>query len=1153
MATPTTTPRTAPAPRDEQVYHPLDRVRGIIRRYVLVEGVLSVALFFLAWFTLALALDYGVFKAFTWDWVQDGARGVRVAALAAALLVLGGILVFRIVRRLTVEFSYPALALVLERRFPQVLGDRLITAVELADVDDAAKYGYSKSMIRQTIDEARERVGRVDVNEAFNWRRLRVMGLLAVAWVAGLAVLGLGSHAIASGGVKPANAAWSSYHVASILVERDLLLMDTPWPRRALLELQGIDEKGIRTPRDTGKASVRVKAYRWVVADRGKPDGWRPLLWSEVNESFVGVPVPDLALSAAGSPEVLVKDTATADDVIENPALVGTLKTALGSEKAEQLDAVIRSLEEMAADPANGRRFRKLEKPAEVTYKYTGVKGGGEGALKPEGGSEFGGDITGLKEDVLFRVRAADFRTPQRPITLVPPPGLIALKKTEYQPAYRHYASPLVPNEADPTAAAVPGGYALLRGLRQRMPDEQLALTGQSSHFSVPVGSEVVITGVTDKPIVRAFAIPQGKSHIPGAKFTVSPDGQKLYTNDPVPIPVGRLVEKDGDAEVERGTFTYEFRGADRITGRESVQFEIEFVNEDGLATRRQIQINVLDDNPPLAEVLPDVIRRVGKHHWVSARAKIPFNTESRVKDDIGVSSVRYVASFVPEDVDAQRAMLPKNAEVLARRVVVPATAQSFGQVATSVLDYAATFKPKIEATFGMDAFVSRDRVLPREPLAVVLKKLAEPKPADAQKVTSVLEFPLKHELRMGVRDESGNFQRYRWAVEGDYFDLGVIEFDSADGKTKRKLAAAPDEPQMRYDVELYVEAFDTNFDTGPRSSKSEPIPLLVVSDSDLLVEIGKDEQKLGVKLDDALKKLVLAKSKYDFVRSKTENHLPDELDAVRVRSKDAMQDVAKAREFVESVARDFRRIEQECVYNQLTPENIAQYGTFANRGERIMGESPRTVSQKEEDSVNQGRGELTPFGILTPKSTFPRTEKSLAGVHSAFDANQWPSPGDVVSTHNELGRLIDEVQLYRAAIGESQDRERLKNQLRSIIERQDAVARAVLTAKREYEDGLRADTPKLGPVGQLSLSKGEAKKIRQGINWRQFRGDEITIKVASSDPAAVVVPAELKLNFDDNSLDFEYEIRAASKEGDYKITLTPSSGDPVVVQVQVK
>ena len=241
MAT-TTATTTRPAPRDEKVYHPLDRVKGIIRRYVVIEGLLSVLLFFLAWFTIALMLDYGIFKAFTWDWVQDGAWWLRLGALIVAVLFLAGIFVFRIVRRLTTEFTYPALALVLEQRFPKLLGDRLITAVELADVDDAAKYGYSKAMIRQTIDEARERVGQVDVNKAFNWRRLRLMGLLVVGVIVGLLFVGFLSHAVAAGGIQPLNAAWKSYHVASIVVERDVLLLDTPWPRRALLELADVPE-----------------------------------------------------------------------------------------------------------------------------------------------------------------------------------------------------------------------------------------------------------------------------------------------------------------------------------------------------------------------------------------------------------------------------------------------------------------------------------------------------------------------------------------------------------------------------------------------------------------------------------------------------------------------------------------------------------------------------------------------------------------------------------------------------------------------------------------------------------------------------------------------------------------------------------------------
>ena len=102
--------------------------------------------------------------------------GSASSAWSPRSLVLAGILVFRIVRRLTTEFSYPALALVLERRYPKVLGDRLITAVEMADVDESAKYGYSADMIRQTINEARERVGTVDVHAVFNWRRLQADG-----------------------------------------------------------------------------------------------------------------------------------------------------------------------------------------------------------------------------------------------------------------------------------------------------------------------------------------------------------------------------------------------------------------------------------------------------------------------------------------------------------------------------------------------------------------------------------------------------------------------------------------------------------------------------------------------------------------------------------------------------------------------------------------------------------------------------------------------------------------------------------------------------------------------------------------------------------------------------------------------------------------
>src|SRR5438034_4141115 len=176
---PTTASRAEPAPG---VMHPLERLRGTIRRYVTLEGLAVVGVYLALWFWIGLALDFGAFKAFRVDWVQELPRGVRGGLLFVLVLGLLAVVAVKVVRRLMVEFRPPALALVLERRFPQQLGDRLITAVELADLDRAAEQGHSRAMIQQTIRDAAKAVGTVPVNEVFDWQRLRVLW----AWVAGL-------------------------------------------------------------------------------------------------------------------------------------------------------------------------------------------------------------------------------------------------------------------------------------------------------------------------------------------------------------------------------------------------------------------------------------------------------------------------------------------------------------------------------------------------------------------------------------------------------------------------------------------------------------------------------------------------------------------------------------------------------------------------------------------------------------------------------------------------------------------------------------------------------------------------------------------------------------------------------------------------------
>src|SRR3954464_3608196 len=174
---------------DPKIAHPLGRLRGIIRRYVSIEGVLAVLLFLAAWFWLAMLLDYGVFKLFSFDWALEAHVGFRVVALVLAVAALLALVATKVVIRLTRDFSDASLALILEKRYPHVLGDRLISAVQLADLEWSKKYGYSTDMIQKTIDDVRGKMDEVPVNQVFNWRRLWVQAGVFVAATVGLFLL----------------------------------------------------------------------------------------------------------------------------------------------------------------------------------------------------------------------------------------------------------------------------------------------------------------------------------------------------------------------------------------------------------------------------------------------------------------------------------------------------------------------------------------------------------------------------------------------------------------------------------------------------------------------------------------------------------------------------------------------------------------------------------------------------------------------------------------------------------------------------------------------------------------------------------------------------------------------------------------------------
>jgi hypothetical protein len=310
----TVTPRVPfdRAATDRRVRHPLHSLRGYIRTYVLLEGAAVAVIYLALWFWIGLALDYVPFRLFAFDWVEElnGAVGEGpafvVRAVLLGLLVLGllAVVAFKVVTRLLREFSDPALALVLERRFPRELGDRVITAVELADPRLSARYGYSQDLIDHTIRDAAERVERVPVRQVFDWKRLWRQGFLALLCSLGLYLLvflGYAGYAVANDS-SPGDFVGRFNNVAAVWGERNLLLMNTYWPRQAYLEVlrfqDAADHKGeMRVARDEQRPDLLVRAIQWVVADRAAEGGWRPLRWQDLpglvdDANLLEVPLP---------------------------------------------------------------------------------------------------------------------------------------------------------------------------------------------------------------------------------------------------------------------------------------------------------------------------------------------------------------------------------------------------------------------------------------------------------------------------------------------------------------------------------------------------------------------------------------------------------------------------------------------------------------------------------------------------------------------------------------------------------------------------------------------------------------------------------------------------------------------------------------------
>jgi hypothetical protein len=221
----------------------LREVRRGIRRYVWLEGLAAIAIAIVAAFWLGLLLD----------WLFEPPPGARIAGMVVVAAAVVWIVYRFLLRRVFVRLSDASIALLMERRFPE-LGEHMLTAVDMAASDTDAET-YNAELVSRTQRAAADAIERVNVAELFRrgplWRAIAAAVLLAV------------TIPVFAFSAKEAFHTW---------VQR-IALDPAPWPRRVHLDVVGFppDSEGARVHKlaldDDLELLVHAETDNYVVPD----------------------------------------------------------------------------------------------------------------------------------------------------------------------------------------------------------------------------------------------------------------------------------------------------------------------------------------------------------------------------------------------------------------------------------------------------------------------------------------------------------------------------------------------------------------------------------------------------------------------------------------------------------------------------------------------------------------------------------------------------------------------------------------------------------------------------------------------------------------------------------------------------------------------
>ena len=192
MSSPESNYKSSTSSVPSEIQSVLGRLRKRIRLYVFLEGVAWVLVVIGVVFWITLGLNWGYFKLSRLELPRWFRIALDMAAVLSIVAVLLALLAWRLFRQLRTK----ALALVLERRFPN-LDDRLITAVETPDRPENYETELTLALRQRTVDEARRETERLPLQDVFQGRPLGLAATLAILVLASVITFGvLNSEAV---------------------------------------------------------------------------------------------------------------------------------------------------------------------------------------------------------------------------------------------------------------------------------------------------------------------------------------------------------------------------------------------------------------------------------------------------------------------------------------------------------------------------------------------------------------------------------------------------------------------------------------------------------------------------------------------------------------------------------------------------------------------------------------------------------------------------------------------------------------------------------------------------------------------------------------------------------------------------------------------